>query len=860
MKPTHNSFCHYKLPSGSPWSRGSPRPPVSVSSPLRASQVVKSGAGPPERVDPAAGRGFRRTDGTRAVRPHLAFAGAPSLAMDPECALLLPGLCAVLADPGQPVADDTCLEKLLDWFQTVTETGSSLRLLQHNPCLVELLSHVLGTQDAPAGLLSFALRLAGIFGAQESGFQYLQQGELLSGLFGEAGPLGRAAWTVPSVRSGWVQGLRSLAQHPSALHFLADHGVLDTVFSLQRDPSLFVASAASQLLAHVLALSMQGAAGSPPAPQDGAWPTCARRIVGHVEESLCSTAAPQVTQALNVLTSTLGRCHGHWTKALWAQLSPLVARLLEREPVPAAHSLVDLLLSVARSPVFSSADSGPWDMAARTLSRLGPLQAGPLALGLLKLQHCPQTLRTQAFGVLLQPLACVLKASAQAPEAAGLLDGAPGSSVPVDSLLSSKSACVGLLCQTLALLEELQPLPQRPSPWPQEALLGAAVTMLRLCGGGAAPASSLGGRLCRTLAGCVRVQRAALDFLGTLSQGAGPQESVTQVFAALLECLESPDSSPTKRLCSPCWEVRDSALEFLTQLSRCWAEQADFRRALLASEVPRLARQLLQDPESYVRASAVTAVGQLSGWGLQPASTSPQHPGAQQGLLGELLHILTTDSEGFPRRAVTQVLTEWLRAGHADVAQDTEQFVATVLQVVSRDLDWEVRAQGLELARVFLVQTLGQPGAGCPYAVGLPVASSPSALPAALHALGRVRLLDFALCALLDCDRPVAQKACDLLLSLRAELARRGGLQEAGGSPDPAAVEAALRGWRTGEQGQPLGELAPAAVLAVLDAVDLEGFRGRLAESSDRVERSPQSLLQDMLAAAGVRENQADCY
>lgn len=306
--------------------------------------------------------------------------------------------------------------------------------------------------------------------------------------------------------------------------------------------------------------------------------------------------------------------------------------------------------------------------------------------------------------------------------------------------------------------------------------------------------------------------------------------------------------------------MRDSALEFLTQLSRCWAGQADFRRVLLASEVPRLARQLLQDPESYVRASAVTAVGQLSGWGLQPASTSPQHPGAQQGLLGELLHILTTDSEGFPRRAVTQVLTEWLRAGHADVAQDTEQFVATVLQVVSRDLDWEVRAQGLELARVFLVQTLGQPGAGCPYAVGLPVASSPSELPAALYALGRVRLLDFALCALLDCDRPVAQKACDLLLSLRAELARRGGLREAGGSPDPAAVEAALRGWRTGEQGQPLGELAPAAMLAVLDAVDLEGFRGRLAESSDRVERSPQSLLQDMLAAAGVRENQADCY
>ena len=43
--------------------------------------------------------------------------------MDPECSQLLPALCSVLADPRQPVADDTCLEKLLDWFKTITEAG-----------------------------------------------------------------------------------------------------------------------------------------------------------------------------------------------------------------------------------------------------------------------------------------------------------------------------------------------------------------------------------------------------------------------------------------------------------------------------------------------------------------------------------------------------------------------------------------------------------------------------------------------------------------------------------------------------------------------------------------------------------------
>nr|XP_037851096.1 BRCA1-associated ATM activator 1 isoform X2 [Chlorocebus sabaeus]XP_037851097.1 BRCA1-associated ATM activator 1 isoform X2 [Chlorocebus sabaeus] len=831
--------------------------------------------------------------------------------MDPECSRLLPALCAVLVDPRQPVADDTCLEKLLDWFKTVTEGESSLVLLQGHPCLVELLSHVLKVQDLSPGVLSFSLRLAGTFAAQENCFQYLQ-GELLPGLFGEAGPLGRAAWAVPTVRSGWIQGLRSLAQHPSALCFLADHGAVDTIFSLQGDSSLFVASAASQLLVHVLALFMRGGAEGHPCLRGDDWPACAQKITDHVEESLCSTATPKVTQALNVLTTTFGRCQSPWTEALWVRLSPRVACLLERDPIPAAHSLVDLLLCVARSgprdaagepgsPVFSSSDGGLWETLAQALSCLGPTHVGPLALGILKLEHCPQALRTQAFQVLLQPLACVLKATVQAPGPPGLLDGTADDATTVDALLVSKSSCAGLLCRTLAHLEELQPLPQRPSPWPQASLLGAAVTVLRLCDGSAAPASSVGGRLCGTLAGCVRVQRAALDFLGTLSEGTSPQELVTQALAVLLECLESPGSSPTvlkkafqatlrwllsspktpgcsdlgplipqflrelfpvlqKRLCHPCWEVRDSGLEFLTQLSRHWGGQADFRCALLASEVPELARQLLQDPESYVRASAVTATGQLSSRGLH-APTSPEHAEARQSLFPELLHILSVDSEGFPRRAVMQVFTEWLRDGHADVAQDTEQFVATVLRAASRDLDWEVRAQGLELALVFLGQTLGPPRTHCPYAVALPEVAPARPLTEALMAFCHVGLFDFAFCALFDCDRPVAQKSCDLLLFLRDKIASYSSLREAGGGPNTASVEAALPRCWAGEHAQPPGDQEPEAVLAMLRSLDLEGLRSTLSESSDHVEKSPQSLLQDMLATGGfLQGDEADCY
>ncbi|XP_027269330.1 BRCA1-associated ATM activator 1 isoform X3 [Cricetulus griseus] len=782
--------------------------------------------------------------------------------MDPECSKLLPALCAVLADPRQLVADDTCLEKLLDWFKTVMETESSLHLLQDHPCLMELLSHVLKTQDVSPRVLSFVLRLVGIFAAQEDCFQYLQQGELLLGLFGETGALSWTAWNMPSVRSGWIQGLCSLAHHPSALHFLADSGAVDTIFALQGDPSLFVASAASQLLVHILALAMQGGASGSPISEAAAWPICAQKIVNHVEESLHSKATPQVTQALNVLTTTFGRCHSPWTGVLWGRLSPPVACLFERDPIPAVHSLMDLLLSVAS----------------------------------------PQELRTQAFGVLLQPLACILKATTQAPGPPGLLDGTAGSSLTVDALLSSKSACVGLLCQTLAHLEELQMLPQCPCPWPQVPLLGATVTILRLCDGSVDPSSSMGGRLCGTLGGCVRVQRAALDFLGTLSQGTSPLELVLEVFAVLLKTLESPESSPTvlkkafqatlrwlqnshktpncsdlspdallflgelfpilqKRLCSPCWEVRDSALEFLTHLIRHWGGQADFREALHSSEVPTLARQLLQDPESYVRASAVGTAGQLSSRGLQATSASPENPLAQQGLLMDLMHILSTDSEGFPRRAVLRVFTEWLRDGHADVIRDTEWFVATVLQAVSRDLDWEVRMQGLELAQVFLIQAMGQPSLHCPYTVGLPEATSPRPHPEFLQTLCRLPLFEFAFCALLDCDRPVAQKACDLLLFLRDKTTHCSGPQEAGDSPNSASVEAVLQRWREGEQGQPLGDLEPEAMLAILRSLDLEGLQGKLAKSSDHVEKSPQSLLQDMLATVGIlEENEADCY
>ncbi|MBZ3880718.1 BRCA1-associated ATM activator 1 [Sciurus carolinensis] len=117
-------------------------------------------------------------------------------------------------------------------------------------------------------------------------------------------------------------------------------------------------------------------------------------------------------------------------------------------------------------------------------------------------------------------------------------------------------------------------------------------------------------------------------------------------------------------------------------------------------------------------------------------------------------------------------------------------------------------------------------------------------------------LLEFAFCALFDGDHPVAQKAFNLLLFLRDKTALYDGMQETGDNPWLDFMEAALQRWQAGEQ-DPESE----DWLTVLRFIDMEALQGRLVESSDHVEKNPQSLLQDVLATVDIlEENEADCY
>ncbi|XP_044289676.1 BRCA1-associated ATM activator 1 isoform X2 [Varanus komodoensis] len=835
--------------------------------------------------------------------------------MDVKCAQLLPSVCTVLADPRSPVSDDTCLEKLLDWFKTLTNTVPSLLLLEENPCLTELILAVLRQEELDPGILSFVLRLTGILAQTEASFQRLQ-GEVVFGAFGEAGPLGSALWEDMSIRSGWVQGAYTMLQHYSAFQFLCNSGALDVIFTLQGDRSLFVASGANRLLARMLIFSVQSEPSRLLSTKDCDWPACARMIMARVEESLQSRAASRVQHSLKLLTTLFEHSQDAWTEVLWSWIADTVGSLLTEEPVLAGHSLVDLFLNMARSPAFSSPECSLWRLVALALKNLSPAQAGPLALGLLKLEACPQAIKTQSLTVLVLPMSCICRSVSDSVDFPGLLEGPPSNAAPVESVLSSRSSCVSLLCQSLAYLEEIQCLACASVDFPHKPLLHSVVTILQFCVGLAVPVSALGVSVGKILIGCFRVQRAALGLLGVLSRWAALThgEATERVFDILLVYLKSPDTSPTvlkkafqaalkwlrsvlepssstedferhkqfnrdllpvlqKRLCSPSWEIRDSSLEYLTLSLKCLRGQEWFCRDLLSSEVPALVGGLLDDLESYVRASAVKASGQLSlvtSVGSEMPSLENNGGHKEAGVGTRLLEILSTDPEGFPRRAVISVFLDWLREGHPEVLADPEQFIAGAIQAARADLDWEVKLTGLELAAVFAAQTFGRFGLLEGSRTACPSSAGGSACPSELlQTFCRVKLLEFLFGALHDCDRPVAQKACQILQVVKSKICKDSCLEQerrleqdatAGTEEEPQGASPSVLALPFGDSAERSFQDAD-SLLLTLETIDLEGLQRSLDVSSDHLEQSPRSLLQDILSAAGNKEeNEADCY
>ncbi|KAK1164775.1 BRCA1-associated ATM activator 1 isoform X2 [Acipenser oxyrinchus oxyrinchus] len=812
--------------------------------------------------------------------------------MERECAELLPSVCAVLADSKESVPDDTCLEKLLDWFRELTGKVPGLSLLQQNPCLTDLISSVQKLSDPEPSVLSFISRLAGLLAASEDAFYCLEQ-SILTELFGNRELMEMDA----TVRCGWIHGLLSMLQHWPAMKFILKHELIEVILKLQRDSSLFVASAANQLLAHILTFPKHQEAS--PGCMYSEWTECVKEIARHVEDSLESGIPQHIQQSLKLVTLALGNCQPVVMEMLWQKVGGPMESLLEKDPTNMAQRLLELLLAASRTPLFNSADSKIVTVMSLMLCSLTPTLAIPLASGILKLENCPESLRIKAQRVVLHPMDCILNATDQQPQNAGLLDEFVCKESIIEDQLSRKASCISLLCLSLSHAGELADVPSVSVELTSGSLFNSVLAVLQLCIGVAVPTTPA--YICRYLIGCVRVQRFAVDTLGSLSKQAGSTDFVEQVFNILLEYLINPDTESSvlkkvmqailqwfshhsdlpvvwhslsqdlfpvlkKRLCDVRWEVRDSALEFLTQLTLNFQGKTEFPPILLSSGILKLLLDLLSDSESYVRASAVTALGQTAYItnNNEENLNSESGTSVQEDVASRLVDILAEDTEGFPRRAVVKVFADWLKQRSRLTIQNFEESAASVLKYGSNDLDWEVKIHSLEMAEVYINQTLSKSISACPYAVVQSTNSKNETLTESLQKLFNLKIFEVLLAGLYDCDRPVAQKACTILISLKqVVLEDREALNLKGltWAPDILSKCFSKHSKMAVCGGTNSSLQAGGDLVEILSILDLEAMLQALERSSDYIENSPHSLLQDILAATETTEDNAiDCY
>ncbi|XP_075035636.1 integrator complex assembly factor BRAT1 [Mixophyes fleayi] len=818
--------------------------------------------------------------------------------MDAECFQLLPHVCGVLVDNRQIMTDDSIYEKLLDWFKSLLLTVPPEKLLDENQCIVGLLQQVLNVGDTDPSLLSFSMRLVGLFAAQEGGFKYLLDSNIIHDMFGQYS-CSNFMWKDASVRRAWIQGLLSMVQHREAVNFLHTAGVLELTLNLLMDSSLFVASAANDLVAHVFLMCVK-LDGHPESGNLSDLPDVAVTILNRLEKLLPSSDSQSVTQSLKSLTAIFRGCSDTLAEILWPQIAELIMSLLDQKPIHAAPHLEGLLLAVTRFPAFCNAEYALWIVMKRALKHLNPFQAGSLAFGILKLKQCPQDVRLQAACVLLHPLDCVLRISSDHLGQPGFLDEPVSDPVIVENLLSTKSSCAGLLCQCLSHLTELCERDGLPLQIPHGSVLYSVVLVLQFSIGQATCSPSAGSHFCKFLIGSLRVQRSALDAIGALSRWPLSPESLARTYSVLSAYLENPETDATvlkkafqaslkwlqasrtsderwkesntflqalcpvlmKRFCSPSWEVRDTTLEFVTHVTEVVKDHGEFGELLSSSGVPKLVLDLLKDTESYVRASAVTCLGQIIGithiYSTAGNSISVE-PLKREDLVPHLLDVLCQDTEGFPRRAVVKVFTDWLRKSHMQTFHDTENLLSRILETTLADLDWEVKVNALDLTSVYVSQTLETDTAyHCPYTIGLP--GTTSTFPDAVLKCKRIGLFQFLLSCLCDCDRPVALKACEILQLVKTKLCE--GDSYTAELYDRDWLERALKDQHTtAPAGDESAQRDASWVIDVLKKIDFDDIKCSLSKSSDYLHETPLSLLQDIKATLwGGEMHDADCY
>uniref|UniRef100_A0A096MAF8 BRCA1-associated ATM activator 1 n=1 Tax=Poecilia formosa TaxID=48698 RepID=A0A096MAF8_POEFO len=850
--------------------------------------------------------------------------------MDSQCVSILPRVCGVLLVSGSSLPDDTSLEKLLDWFTTIAQTGHSTSLLEACPCLVDFVSKVAFDYTSGSSILSFTLKLTGLIGASEDGFKVLKECSVLKLVFNPQHWQEAGLWEDPCLRIGWIQGLKMILKHSEALSFFAQADLIEPLLQLQTDSSLFVASAANQTLAQVLLLCQS--------PSSVGHNGSKNRDLEHNSASMETTQnySGIITKVSDYLNKSV---------VLNQQILRLLAMLLVRVGPPLRDTLLLAVINSLEELVTTSCSQLTvplLDVILAANSTLGehsfsfssfrevmlnmkkPVDVMQAAAAVLRSHQSDPALSAHSARVLLLPLDIVTGVSLLEEELRIL----------ITEQLKRKS-CISMICVCLSNIPQITLMASDCLPCPQRLIVTAILLLLRLCCVDSSSSSAGCVEVVRFITGNSKVQKCALEALLVLSKSPGVKMVLVEVFKVLTEYLNSHSSDPSvlqksyqavikwvgvcpdlscitdqlregfiqavrKRACDTRWEARDSTVEFLGHLvgaPSCWAfteqemEPSDVLLGGRSFTVPLL-KEALQDPESYVRASSISALAQTLTPSWQDGTALTQE---QEDIVTQLQEVLFQDSEGFARRAAVKYFIAWFSAcSSPSSCWLLMQSVPTVLSQGVADLDWEVKLHTLELAELVLDRAFSDPSPSHPYAVmsdqdhRLPIAGQQSDLLSSLKNLVDWGVVSALLCGVVDCDRPVALKACQLLLKLRGIVCpvmdntadTRVFCQLAGASVMQQVRKIQEMGKDTCVVSEACSEADKEGICAsvdpecvsvceVLRVLDLDEKLSILTQSSDHIYNSPLSLLQDILTAAAAssppgqdprQELVMDCY
>ncbi|XP_067355227.1 BRCA1-associated ATM activator 1 isoform X2 [Channa argus] len=907
--------------------------------------------------------------------------------MDRECVSLLPRVCEVLADSARSLPDDTSLEKLLDWFTELTKTGGSL--LESCPCLLEFISTAVYNPTLDPVVLSFTLKLTGLVAASEDGFRMLQECSVLDLVFNLQRWKEAGLWDDPSIRIGWIRGLQSMLQNLKALSFFVQSGFIEPLLQLQKDTSLFVASAANQMLAHTMLFFQPpfsaGSNGISKKAEDdqridasstaitmdtsAEYTAVVLAISKYFKESLVPSENAQQHQSLQLLkllTLLLDQARPLLRETLLRSIGDSLEELVESDHSHLTLPLMDVILA-AHSSRADKPDKHITHLLSSMMDINKPAHLIHAAAAILRRGHHDTDHTRWAVNILLLPLNIITGQSLLGSSTAAVKH-----QFSTMEYLKHKTSCISMLCVSLANTPKITQMPADVLPCPPGVIVTAVLSLLGICSGYTSLSHTGCNVVFRNIIGSGKVQKCALETLTALSCCPGAKEELSAVFTVLIHYLNNPDSDPTvlqksyqalikwmsvckdfcsvthqlrqnllevvkKRVCDMRWEVRDSTIEFLGKMAGLMkpaGEECDILGSPTCTTA--LLREALKDPESYVRASSISALAQTQANSWQQGAAVTQE---QTEIVSQLLQILSQDTEGLARRAVIQYFIAWFSysSTHPPPSLSTSSSsllmnsVRSVLSLGIADLDWEVKFHTLKLAGLLLDETFSShsskssdsnPALLHPYAVvskqaytlhtqtGTQTEVVESDFAGVLSNLVELGVISALLCGLVDCDRPVGLKACQLLITLRdtvCPLSLRA-LDATTAMATVAMVSCEVPGWGWGQEikntlamkasdwdnklsasaeksfsgadevdseeerehgARVGGDCVRVGVCEVLRGLDLDERLNVLTQSSDHVLNSPLSLLQDILTANAThahpntqpgKEVIVDCY